>query len=72
LFRKTIEGFADKTPSEFFELVSGNADQFSLKTGEELAFDLQDVLDFYRSPISVLRASGDEKRKKRREYRDNK
>jgi hypothetical protein len=60
--------FANATPAEFFELVSRNATQFSLKTEEETAFDLRDVVDFYRTPISELRSAGDEKREKRRQY----
>ncbi len=67
LFQEALEAFADATPAEFFELVSTNATKFSLKTEEETAFDLQDVVDFYRTPISELRSAGDEKREKRRQ-----
>jgi hypothetical protein len=63
LFQEALEGFADATPAEFFELVSNHATQFSLETDKETTFDLQDVVDFYRTPISELRAAGDEKRR---------
>jgi hypothetical protein len=68
-FQEALEGLADATPAEFFELVSNRAAQFSLKTDEEKAFDLQDVIDFYRTPISELRSAGDEKRKEGRKDR---
>ena len=68
MFQEALEGLANATPAEFFELVSRQASQFSLKTEEEMAFDLQDVVDFYRTPISQLRSAGDEKREKRRQY----
>jgi hypothetical protein len=69
LFQVALEGFVDATPAEFFELVSSHATQFSLQTNEETALDLQDVADFYRTPISKLRSAGDGKREERRQYR---
>jgi Mlc titration factor MtfA (ptsG expression regulator) len=70
LFQEALEAFANTTPAEFFELVSNHAYQFSLKTEEETAFDLQDVVDFYRTPISELRSASDEKREKRGQYQN--
>jgi hypothetical protein len=68
MFQETLEkAFVDNTPAEFFELVSKHATQFSLKTKEETAFDLQDVVNFYRTPISELRSAGDERRERRRQ-----
>jgi hypothetical protein len=64
------EAFADATPAKFFERVSSHAAKFSLKTDEEAAFDLQDVVNFYRTPISELRSAGDDKREERRRYQN--
>jgi hypothetical protein len=64
LFQDAIEAaFVDATPVEFFELVLQRAADFSLKTEEEKASDLRDVVDFYRTPISELRSTGDENAK---------
>jgi hypothetical protein len=53
------DAFADATPAEFFELVSCNATQFSLKTEEETAFDLRDVVDLshanFQAPLGWRR-----------------
>lgn len=54
--------FFNATPLEFFKLISDHADKFSLKLDEELAFDLQDVLDFYQSPIASLRSANAKRR----------
>jgi len=70
MFQEALEKFADTTPAEFFDLFLKQATQFSLKTKEETAFDLQDVVDFYHTPISELRSARDEKRDKRRQYQD--
>jgi hypothetical protein len=70
IFQDALEKFADTTPAEFFDLFSKQATQLSLKTEEEMAFDLQDVVDFYHTPISELRSAGDEKRDKRRQHQD--
>jgi len=69
MFQEALEKFADTTPAEFFDLFLKQATQFSLKTKEETAFDLQDVVDFYHTH-QFLSSARDEKRDKRRQYQD--
>src|SRR5690242_18700049 len=61
-FHDMLETFKDATPAEFFNLVSSRPVEFGLKTNEEKAFDLQDVVDFYSTSSSKLRSDNELKK----------